>query len=249
MVENPAINSQLPWDGSCLGPWTQVRIHAEVVIDRKKYAYIFYRGNRFTVRYYHCTNAYMCMVDEAKTLFNLPKEGTHWFTSGEKCYIIARVYNRPEINELFPTVLLYPDINHPFAKQVYMAPHVQQMIAFRWIMGIKDSKPKDLYIYYEQPNNYKICSTNEKHWADFCKDINPFVSTSIMIDWFDVQTIGRAVGQLTNISDYDSMQRYLPILREQLKVIVNRINKKLISLVDDIIARTSKRLTEIWAGT
>ncbi len=150
------------WDGSCLGSWSQVTIYQTLKKNNTIYHQIEMGGKRIIVQTKQCKTPYMCMVDEMKTYFGLPKQGTHWFTYGNLGKLVKVIIKTvTKMVNLTPIIISYPTLSE-FKRISSVGKHIRKdfpelaeririSFVFRVIFGIKRTNKSSLIIKWFYP--------------------------------------------------------------------------------------------------
>jgi hypothetical protein len=216
--------------------------------------------------------AYGCFVDEMKSFFGLPKQGTHWFRSGANVKIIYPVEIKLVGNQM--AIIEFPKLkefmNLYSEGKIYCSgemtntfqanfPDLSQKIrisfAFRLIFGQKQINKSSITIKWSPPPQYTGCSQG-KEWVwdsvsvDETTPVDPGIdnelSSSISDYWFGQQTINHGINQtvkeMCKIWKFEEIKEYLLLVGNQIEQTINRIDKRLISHGREIIQRLTTRL-------
>nr|QBK90823.1 MAG: uncharacterized protein LCPAC201_01240 [Pithovirus LCPAC201] len=167
-VVTPISFQKLVWDGSYLGLWSQVKIYQILKQNKLIYHQIKIGGKLVIVRTKQSSSPYMCMVDEMKPYFGLPKQGTHWFQYGKLVKIIIKTTNKM-IGQI-STIVNYPTLIE--FKKIYLegkiyqpnqmgesfqtdfpelADRIRISFVFRVVFGIKRTNKSSLIIRWFCP--------------------------------------------------------------------------------------------------
>nr|QBK91065.1 MAG: uncharacterized protein LCPAC202_00390 [Pithovirus LCPAC202] len=150
------------WDGSCLGSWSQVKIYQTLKRNNATYHQIEMGGKKIIVQTKQCKTPYMCMVDEMKIYFGLPKQGTHWFEYGKSGKLVKIIIKTStEMINLMPTIINYPTLSE-FKKLYSPEKHIEEnfpeladririSFVFRVVFGIKRTNKSSLIIKWFYP--------------------------------------------------------------------------------------------------
>ncbi len=125
-------------------------------------------GKMVIVRTKQCQSPYMCMVDEMKPYFGLPKQGTHWFKYGKLVKVIIKTDSK--MVNFVPTIVSHPTLTE-FRRmysegKIYrlnrmgktfqadfpeLTDRIRMSFVFRVVFGIKRTNKSSLIIRWFRP--------------------------------------------------------------------------------------------------
>ncbi len=260
------------WDGSCLGSWSQVVIYQTLKKNNTIYHQIEMGGKRIIVQTKQCKTPYMCMVDEMKTYFGLPKQGTHWFKYGKLVKIIIKT-TTTMIN-FIPIIVYYPTLTefkrarssgkHMREDFPELAERIRLSFAFRVIFGIKRTNKSSLIIKWFYPKiasipplisrrwmNMELPGQRELIWYPVSIDesspqepgSNCNIPDTILDEWFDEKDIAEIIKEMCLIREYEHVQPFIMETQNKVEKVIGRVDRRLITHVTEIIQMLTLRLT------
>lgn len=242
--EKPIRQSCFRWDGSYLGEITKENIiNSWDAPHNQKLYHLRYEEETIYCYGRMSDTSHQCICDELKTLFNLPKLGSHWFSYGKskKRLIIWRVrYNiNHEIQDELRLNELKDIYNTIFRQQI------QAIFAFRDVIGVSQNfesmisiRCPRLPILRPYPMSYKETSMS----------VNPrkthFIPNTIIDKWFDGQTISDVLCRMFKIKHCHHVDLLVSRMRTKIQNIIHRIDRRDIWIESFIIRRLRDRLMQ-----
>lgn len=174
-----------------------------------------------------------CLIDEIKTIFNLPKIGTHWCKQGGKVRILIKCPKTPE--GYIKEEISLSEIKNPTN---LLKLQVQETFAYRELLGVTCSYNSNINIREGKNGPYPV-SFYEPNMLVTDNKIIPF---TVLEKWFDETSIDQVVKRLCQIDNINDLPTLLHTLRGKLDIIIDRVDKRNISFKFCIINRITERL-------
>lgn len=199
------------WNGEHIGTLSPENIKLCI----KKTYLISIEGQDYTIMMSRTNDGYPCIVDELANIFGFRKCGSNTVNYGKFRYVI---YNIDDLNPITIKSLTPKDITQEFKILV------QDMLVFRLIMGVTNNNDSSLLLIDNNP-----VSINNNRPKDSLTRSFPIISNAVINRWF--------------IDDYKASLnrilcgRDLSEIRQEIQLVINRINCDLIFLENDIVGR------------
>ena len=221
------------WDGSDV---TDIISHSDIyeaVYEKIKYWVIKYKEITEICMVKTTKTNIPCLIDELKSLFNLPKIGTQWCRQGGKLRILFKCEKTSE-GYIKETINL-SQVTHcsPMLKL-----QVQEIFAFRELLGVTCSYTSSIHIRQGKNGIYPI-SFYEPNMLTMEKTVVP---ETVISKWFEQTSIDDVVKRLCKIQHLDTLPILLHTLRTKIDVIIDRVDRRAISYKSCIINRITERL-------
>jgi len=180
------------------------------------------------------TNSLPCLIDELKSVFGLPKIGTHWCRLSGKIYILIRPTKTPEgLVKEETTLNMY---NHGDG---LMKMQIQEIFAFRELLGVTCSFESSIIIREGKSGPYPI-SFYEPNMKP--TDGSKIIPATVLDKWFDDTSIDNVVKKLCKINTIDNLTMILHTLRNNINDVIERVDRRLITYGSLIVERITLRL-------
>ena len=235
IISNPFL-----WNGECLGVLTDInliKIKEPNCFKLNIYNYIGYGSIRRII------NTHACIIDELKTVFGLPKLGTHWFIYENKIYLLTKLITkkiikldgdvRPIDEIVYEKPLKDVKIFNPIFTQQVKATYV-----FRDLLGIRKSLDCNIIVREDKNFPYPI-SCGEKRIS--IKE-GENIPHSEYDSWFSESCYSNALKQLLQVYDSKEAVVKYEYLKEKMQEVISRIDSKYNYLAVVILRRITNRL-------
>jgi hypothetical protein len=232
------IEEFLKWDGSDITEHIINHPFEEQEENKIKYLKIEYNGSFIIGVRRFCKTGITSIVDEMKSFFNLPKNGTHQLRLSGKKYVLIRPTTQYINNKIYiQNYLTLQDIP-PITDPIFID-KVKQILAFREIMGITKTFSSSIQILNGSNGSYPI-SYYEPGYSK--NDQDRVIPETLIDEWFKDISLDNYIRQMLNITDIDSCNEKIMILRNQLNSVIERIDPSSIIYTDIVVSRLIRRL-------
>lgn len=249
------INNKLPWDGSYLGHYSKAIVN-EFLIERQRYYTMILpdRGLIYCLGY-QTKDLFPCIVDELKTVFGLPRRGSHQLHIDNKLYLIFYV---PLVNDktiVWEAKLKLFENKHPIRSNQQFKEEMYKIIAFCEILALTSTSETKIIIRMNPDKSPFPVAINDKNSAVFKSPIyDPSILTKTLNDkWlsedFNLPVIIRKLinyDKLVSDSDIDESNKNLIIisnLRKKIQEVIRKYDPHYLWYEAVIIERLSRYLT------
>lgn len=179
-------------------------------------------------------NTVPCLIDEMKTVFRLPKIGSHWCKQGGKLRILLRCLLTPEGHIKEELTLQMIDVSTPLLKL-----QVQEIFTFREILGVNCSYESSIVLREGGGGVYPVSYYDPSMTITDTKVI-PY---TILDKWFEEDTnIDEVVKRLLRIHQLDQIGTVLYEIRTKIDEVVERVDRNTITYKDCIMNRITERI-------
>lgn len=218
--------TELKWDGSHLGTWSL----KDIEISKDPDTIWLIKATNTRVTAVLNKNSYPCIVDELKPLFGLVKVGTHMVCLKGKSYLLRPLRTGKEVT--------VKDVEHD-KLPAHLRAQIQDIYAFRFLVGVKQSFDKHIYIRTNEKGqkyalSYCEATQEEKAIKSLCK--------TVIDRWFGNSDLNKVIGRILQCGENSSV-KIMAFYRGKINETIYRINKDLILLEDDIARKIHNALT------
>lgn len=231
------------WDGSDIGRLNEDELMLIGTSQKtgKKYWRITI-GNFHTIAMIiRSPSSLPCVIDELKSIFGLPKIGTHRcrLPDSNKCILLrVAVDQRNNIVEEVPLDSITLE-----SYDVPLLESIRRTLAFREALGIKKTTENNLWLRRDHTGNLCVVGSGESNVISLGSD--KVIKDILRERWFGVKEKPCPIDQtifMTWINAYDQegLSSKLNSIREQVNVTIHRVDHKHIPYVSQI-------MTRIWA--
>jgi len=195
---NDILNNKLPWDGSHLGSHGGTTIIQKWCLDGIVYCGILLQSGwstTFPGGIIYCTatctkDLFPCIVEDIKSVFNIPRRGIHRITINGKEYIIYYVPLSIEGEVIWETPLSRLDPKHPLRKDPKFRKSVQRVVSFCNILALCSTSESSIRIRPGIngeliPINVNETSTAITKYTDYDYSI---ITKTLFSKWFGEET-------------------------------------------------------------
>lgn len=240
----------LPWDGSDLGSFAKY----SVIVTLKSGNFLYWKFG-YLGEIYFCMSrqasgkvkaSHQCIIDEAKSLFGIPKIGTHRARYQGKRYILMRVPMLPGSKTMIQSeypIGMIPDLDDCLLKHPEILIRMQHLLAFWDIMGVKASQNCALLRNFGtetaaiwSPVGFKETTINPSDFGHF--------SQIMLRKWFQDISVPQAVARMMGIANFDQFYEKQIWFSGELQNIVRRIDPTALHLVSGIMERVINRISQ-----
>lgn len=224
----------LVWNGSFLGEFSADAIQSMEVRDKEKY-WTLDLGTRVTCRVKSTKTSFPNVIDELKSLFGLPKLGTHQIRMNHKNYILIRC-PEPGVSEV-PLHQFIPELSgsqYPLFRR-----QIQEILAFRDVLAVPVTYESSLRVRI-QPRRHPVPLSYREPSMAFDSS-KPILSASIQNRWFNDANVSQTLARMIRI-DPEDVATGISEFRTHLETIISRVDKSLIWCSAFIIERLMSRL-------
>lgn len=192
-------------------------------------------------------NFFPAIIDELKTIFRLPKLGTHTLHIDKGLYLIVKVPLSKGIiieDRTLNEIPINPRNNLLFCQQV------QEILCFRDLLALPASYERSIHVRYVEPYPPYPLSFHE-NGMDFTEHKKPIISKHLMKKWFGETSVSTVLLRLLRISveDLYNFHEILAKYRKDIEETINRVNKDSIWCSTFILSRLSNRLLPLIEQT
>lgn len=231
----------LKWDGSDISDFLDRKeVYWEEGIYEKSIIWRIYYKNSSSktqeeICYVRACSTYLpCIIDEFKTMFHIEKIGTHYTKYKGKCLILLKpnIQNGKIIQEI--------SLDQVEVKDKLFIEEVRKIFLFRELIGITRSTEKS--IICRVINGVKPISFYEPNMKP--NKNGKILSNKNLNKWFN-GSLDNYLIKFLKIKDKHCITKVIFNLRIEMEKIVNRIDKKAIGYIDQILSRIQSRLQHI----
>lgn len=206
------INNALRWDGTHLGVFPTTAITNYWLIERVGYYGITLPPNwsveEFPPGIIYCNamrmkDMFPCIVEDLKTVFNIPRRGLHRITLGNHEYILYYVPISVKGHIIWETPLSRVESKHPLRQNPNFRRAIQRVVAFCDILALSSTGEPAIKIRPGVDGEYIPINFNEAS-TDIVKKEHDFsiLSKTIFSKWFGEETsISEVVCEMVQYRD------------------------------------------------
>src|SRR5579884_2070420 len=224
------------WDGTFLGTFESRAIRGEKKSGRRRYVCLQLGDEAFMARIQKSKHpSFSNLVDELKTVFGLPKWGTHRLIIGSDVYLLTRLFCRED-----GCIMEYPNLKE--AKVIPTEPlkkQVQEIFVFRDLLALSQTSETSLEIFRGYPKSSR--ETGFK--TEAAMNGKTVLSPRIIQTWFDgcdpKTVLCRLLGISWPLPHLSDVTELLVKKRSEIETIIKRVDPQLIHLSRMISERLS----------
>lgn len=246
------LNNRLPWNGSHLGSYTSIIITNNWIFEGMQYHTLrLYADDNIPMDgVLHCNikatkDYFPCIVDEIKSIFNLPKRGFHRMMINNVEYIVYYIPVTITGEIISETTLNRLDKKHMLRKNPEFMRQVQELIIFRDILALTHT------------GEHSICLKTGVGGASIPISINEMSTSLVKGCSYDFSILSKTMfttwfGEHTSMSDitkhmvgYDHTSNLCILLfniRNSIEIIINKYNPQYIWYANFIMDRLRRQL-------
>jgi hypothetical protein len=226
----------LEWNGSYLGEFSKDAIlstdgHSNNH-DNDKY-WTLQLGAPVTCRVKTTKTSFPNVIDELKSLFGLPKLGTHQIRINHKNYVLIRCpesgVTEVPLNQFTPELSHYP----LFRRQV------QEILIFRDILAVPVTFESSLRVR-QQPRRHPVPISYREPSMSF-NPSKPILSAMLQNRWLNDANVNQILTRMVRI-DPEDVSSGISEFRSNVETVISRVDKSLIWCSAFIIERLMSRL-------
>ena len=180
-----------------------------------------------------CKNSVPCLVDELKSVFGLPKVGTHWFKHEGKMKMLIKCAKTEEGYVKEEITLNKIDVYTRL-----MVLQIQEIFTFRELLGITCSYESSVVIRETRKSVYPISFYEPNMTTEDVKVI-PF---TVLNKWFEGTSMDNIIKRLLKIYTIDRIGEVLHNIRTKIEKVIERVDRRAISYKTCIMNRITERL-------
>lgn len=225
------------WDGSNISDFLNRKdVFWEEAIYKKYIIWRIYYGDQTELCYIRASNSYLpCLIDEFKPIFGLEKIGTRWCKYKGRYLILLK----PNVQN--DTIIKEISLYDVYIEDEYFREMVRRIFLFREMLGITRSNEKSI-ICRDTPLMIKPISFYDPNMIPIKN--GKVLSNNILNSWFD-GSLDESIKDFLHIENRNDITGLIFKLRTKMEEIVNRIDKKYIPYIDQIVSRIQSRLQHI----
>lgn len=233
---SPPIIKPVNWNGSFLGVIQEEDVIIRITEGSTKYIQFRYNKKIYTARIKKLLSSAPVLIDEYKSIFGLPKIGTHRIQIGNKYHILFRVKmtSTGDIQEEYGLdkcpIDRYTSLFHQ---------QIQNIYAFREIVGVTSSFDSSIKIRTMGIGYFPYSYKEPNFTATFQSSV---ISNTILERWFQDISMQEAIRKLLNIEAYESLPDVIHMLRSKLENVTMRVDPDYVWVVDSICQRIVDRI-------
>ena len=177
--------------------------------------------------------SWVCIVDELKIIFGIPKLGTHRVYLKNKQYLL--ILAKTNKNGVIEREETLKKTNHSFDKLFHKK--VQKILLFRNILKITKSNESSINIRINNQGDIFPISCNEYNFS-----LTTALSSNLIHKWFSNNSLNDLAQQIFDINHTSDIPYKIAIIRNRIEQIIKRVDYLYIWTITFIIENLSKKL-------
>ncbi len=228
MEGNPFI-----WDGSDLGAFGSDVILHETYYEHMSHVYICLYGKYKTYGILIAGNIMLCIYDEFKHVFNIPKTGTHILTIAgitRVMYNMSTSSGRPIYDK--------PLAKFPIHDMAHISKYVPRFLAYRELIGVSPNRDTNIYIRFKGSHAHLI-SMGDRFAITrqgIAKNNASPLNITTYNRWFNAKPIDAYIKEMLDATE-ETKQEILKKVIDELTLIIKRLDANYIWLVNIVNKR------------
>lgn len=250
---NVIVNNELPWNGTLLGTYPESNLLNRWDTGKTPWASIHLtpNGKHNVQGTIYCgivpyRNTFPLIIDEIRTIFDLPRRGLHVIVLGQTMYLISYISTTMNNELIWDTPLNMIGKDHTLRKDPELRKQVQYIILFCELLALTSTGEPKIILRPGVNNSLIPINTNDVSTTiSRGKSYDYSVLTSPLINkWFGDNDLGSIIGELIAY-DRENMNygRRIAQLRKELELAINKYDSGYVWYVNFIIDRISRYIS------
>jgi len=248
LASNLLLNNLLPWDSSYLD--TDVRFTNAVIEQKWRCQGIEYSTIRVPAGLIYCIaraprDNFPLMVEEMKTIFGVPKCGTHRIRIKGRHYLLYQVNISNDGRVIQETALHKLDRYHPLRSDPQFRRNVQRLLIFCEILSLTSTGEPNIRIRIASDGSYIPVATNEFDTTlnkEQGHDFN-ILKKGLFLSWFGEQTnMSDVAREMVNCRSVNDITSICHDIRNRVSAIIGNYNSNYTWFASFICDRLSRYL-------